>query len=95
MTIPQGDKFNAMCDKQSISFLGVFGSQARGDATEQSDIDVLVDFSETKSFFELSRIQDELQTIFGKKVDLVLRTHIKDRLKPSILKDLITIYEKR
>jgi len=76
-------------------FLGIFGSQARGDASENSDIDVLVDFNETKSFFELSRIQGELQNIFGKKVDLVLRAHIKKELKHSILKDLITIYEKR
>lgn len=95
MIIPHGDKFKTVCNKQNITFLGIFGSQARGEATEQSDIDVLVDFNETKSFFELSHVQDELQNIFGSKVDLVLRTHIKEDLKPSILKDLITIYEKR
>lgn len=89
------NQLEMICNKQNISYLGLFGSQVRGDQRTDSDIDVLVDFSKTKSFFELARIQEELENIFKKKVDLVLRNNIKVSLKPYILNDLTTLYEKR
>lgn len=95
MTIPQTDQIKSICSRENITFLGMFGSQARGEANEKSDIDLLLDFRETKSFFELAHIQDELELIFGKKVDLVLKPFIKEQLKPHILKDLITVYEQK
>jgi len=55
----------------------------------------LIDFKETKSFFELARVQEALEKIFNKKVDLVLKSNIKSSLKPYIFNDLTTIYEKR
>ncbi len=86
---------NKICNQEDILFLGLFGSNARGEAKSSSDIDILVDFKETKSFFELSRIQEKFENIFEKKVDLVLRNSIKDPVKSYIQKDLITLYEKR
>lgn len=95
MTIYQTDELKKICNKQKITYLGIFGSQARGDATSKSDIDVLVDFQDTKSYFELANIQDELENVFGKKVDLVMKTNMKESLKQYILKDLVTVYEQR
>lgn len=95
MTIPRTDQIKIICNKEKITYLGVFGSQVRGEANEKSDIDILVDFQDTKSFFELAHVQDELEIIFGKKVDLVMKTAIKERLKPYVLKDLITVYEQK
>ncbi|MDO8497884.1 MAG: nucleotidyltransferase family protein [bacterium] len=95
MTIYQTDELKIICNKQKITYLGIFGSQSRGDATSKSDIDLLVDFQDTKSYFELAHIQDELENVFGKKVDLVMKTNMKESLKPYILKDLVTVYEQR
>ena len=89
------NQLESVCNKQNISYLGLFGSQVRGDARQDSDIDVLVDFTQTKSYFELARVQEALEKVFKKKVDLVLRTKIKLSLKPYILNDLTTLYEKR
>lgn len=76
-----------------ISYLGVFGSVARGDDKSTSDIDLLIDFTETKTLFDLARIKHSFERILGKKVDLVLKRSVKKNLVPYIEKDLITIYE--
>lgn len=86
---------NAICDQEGIVYLGLFGSQARGDAKKASDVDLLVNFKQTKSLFQLARIQEKLEGAFDKKVDLVLDTSIKELLKPYILKDLVTLYGKK
>lgn len=83
-----------LCKQNKIKYLGVFGSYARGEDTLQSDVDLLVDFEHTKSFFELAHIQSEFEKIFEKKIDLVLRSSVKRSIKPYIQKDIITIYEK-
>lgn len=85
----------SICNKQNISYLGLFGSQVRGDSHIDSDVDVLVDFTQTKSYFELARAQEALEAIFNKRVDLVLRNKIKSSIKPYILNNLTTLYEKR
>ena len=85
----------SICDKENIAYLGLFGSYARGEEQEKSDVDILVDFNEIKSFFQLAKVKEELENIFKKKVDLVLKNNIKESLKPYILKDLIILYEKR
>lgn len=84
-----------VCNKQNIVYLGLFGSQSRGEAGVNSDVDILIDFEETKSYFQLAKVQEELEDIFKKKIDLVLRSNIKDVLRPYILKDLKTLYEKK
>lgn len=42
MKLPSLDKIKVICNNQEITYLGIFGSQARGDAKESSDVDVLV-----------------------------------------------------
>ncbi len=89
------NQLESICSSQKISYLGVFGSQIRDDARLDSDIDLLVDFEQTKSYFELARVQEALENFFKKKVDLVLRNNIKSGLKSYIFSDLRTLYEKR
>jgi len=84
-----------MCNRENIVYLGLFGSQARGESTTKSDVDLLIDFDGFKSYFELAHIQQSLESILKKNVDLVLKNNIKESLKPYILKDLITLYEKK
>jgi predicted nucleotidyltransferase len=84
-----------LCNREQISYLGLFGSVARGEQSTSSDVDLLIDFPQVKSFFELGKIQDKLEKILNKQVDLVLKNNIKTDLKVSILKDAITLYEKK
>ena len=63
----------AFCRKWDIVELSLFGSAVRGDFRPESDIDLLVHFRPGKKYglFRLSRMQEELEAIFERKVDLV------------------------
>lgn len=69
--------------------IGVFGSVVRGTSREDSDLDILVEFSEEKesadNYFGLKFF---LEDLFGKKVDLVTAETIKPRLKSYILSEV-------
>lgn len=68
--------------------LGLFGSAARGDATQSSDLDFVVEF-EKKSFDAYMSLKFFLEDLFKTKVDLVLTDTIKPRLRSEILKEAI------
>jgi hypothetical protein len=57
----------------------VFGSVARGDAGEDSDVDLLVDFDAGSSLFDLLHLTDELEQILDRHVDVVSTGGLKDR----------------
>lgn len=59
--------------------VAVFGSVARGDATEESDIDFLVEFDPGSSLLDLLRLHDELSEILGRRVDVVSVGGLKAR----------------
>jgi uncharacterized protein len=68
--------------------LGLFGSSARGEGTEQSDLDFLVRF-EKKSFDAYMDLKFYLENLFGCRVDLVLEDALKPRLRSNILAETI------
>lgn len=68
--------------------LGLFGSAARGEATEGSDLDFLVEL-EKKTFDNYMDLKEFLEDLFGCKVDLVIKEAIKARLREPILKETI------
>jgi predicted nucleotidyltransferase len=72
--------------------VGIFGSFARGDNKEGSDIDILVEFKESPSLLTLIRLENDLSEILGIKVDLVTTGALKNkRIKKSIKKDIINL----
>lgn len=73
----------------------LFGSYARGDADESSDVDVLVDvdYSKPTGWSYFSWYQD-LQDKLDKGVDVVSYKWVNHRLRPYIEKDMVLIYEK-
>ena len=73
-----------------ISELGLFGSYARGDFNEKSDIDILVDFNDRIGIGFIS-LAHELEDIFKIKVDLVSRKGIKSKYLPFVEKSLIHV----
>lgn len=81
-------------ENQGITYLGLFGSSARGEAKKNSDVDILIDFNQTKSLFEMANISLYFKKLLDQKVDLVDKKSLKKALIPYINQDLITIYEK-
>jgi predicted nucleotidyltransferase len=72
--------------------IGIFGSVARGENTEKSDIDILYQLQDTVGLFNLVRIKNNLEKKLNKKVDLVSEKYVHPKLKPYILNDLKIIY---
>jgi predicted nucleotidyltransferase len=74
-----------------VTYLALFGSVARDEATPESDVDLLVDFDPEAhiGLFKYFDIQSYLESILGRRVDLVIRGSIKPRIEPHIMKDLI------
>jgi predicted nucleotidyltransferase len=79
--------------KHGIKSLSLFGSYARGDATESSDVDFLVQPSEGMGLFQLSGLLLDLQGKFG-EVDLVTTGGRDRELLARIAKDCRVIYER-
>lgn len=86
------EKLIAICRENDVAMLGVFGSVSRGEATTQSDIDLLVKFAKRKGLFALVRLERELSEAMGKKVDLLTEASISPYIRENILGDLQVIY---
>ncbi|WP_068403295.1 nucleotidyltransferase family protein [Kribbia dieselivorans] len=69
----------------------VFGSTARGDDHEGSDLDLLVDFPPNTSIIDIIGIQHELEALLGVHVDLVPRTGLKERVRARAEQDLVPL----
>lgn len=75
-----------MATRFSVRRIGLFGSYLRGNESEKSDIDLIVDLSEP-TFDHYMDLKFYLEALFKKPVDLVLSDTIKPRLKPVIQKE--------
>ena len=69
----------------------VFGSVARGDADEQSDIDFLVQMEPGRSLLDLGGLQYDLEQLLGCRVDVVTEQGLKARLREEILSEAVTL----
>ena len=83
----------AICRQNDVAMVGIFGSMARGEATAQSDIDLLIKFAKRKSLLALVRLERELSSALGRKVDLLTEAAISPYLRERVLGDLQVIYE--
>lgn len=74
--------------KYKVKIIGIFGSYAKNEAKENSDIDILVEFSEDIGW-EFIDLKYFLEQNLGKEVDLVTKEALKPELKEDILKDVV------
>ncbi len=79
-----------LSQKYHIRYLAVFGSVSRGDSNDDSDVDILVDFSQSIGI-EFITLADELENILQYKIDLVSRNAIKPKYFEQIKDDLIYV----
>ena len=92
------EQIATFCQKHHIRKLALFGSVLREDFTDESDVDVLVEFEDgqTPDFFSLYDIEQELSTLLeGRNVDLVTQKALNRHLRDSILNSAVVQYEKR
>ena len=83
--------FNKLQQQYSVKTLGVFGSYARREATQSSDIDVLVEFNGALTFGNYMNLKFFIEDLFNRKVDLVIKEDIKPQIKEQILKETIYV----
>lgn len=72
-----------------VKSLFLFGSVARDEATDQSDVDLIVDFEVTPSLLVFARLRRCLGEILGQQVDLVTRRALRVELRDRILSEAI------
>lgn len=69
----------------------VFGSVARGDANESSDIDLLVRMAPGRSMFDIGGLLMDLQDLLGRRVDVVTERGLRPRIRERVLREAIPI----
>ena len=83
------------CTKYPIKRLGLFGSYARGEADEESDIDLSVEFEDKVSLMKVIGLKARLEMDLKKKVDLIEPDNIDTDVATAIAKDMVILYEKQ
>jgi len=79
---------------RNIKSVSVFGSVARGEANEESDIDLIVELEKPVGLFSLAGLKNSFEDEFQKKVDLLTPKSIHPFLKEKILSSAQKIYER-
>jgi hypothetical protein len=81
----------AIAHKHGAFNIRVFGSVARGEADEQSDIDLLVDLHAGRSVFDLGALIVELNESIGTRVDVLTERGIRARIRDRIIQEAIAL----
>jgi predicted nucleotidyltransferase len=74
-----------------VSELCVFGSVARDEARDDSDVDLMVSFEVTPSFTSFMELKEFLQTQLAARVDLVTRAGLKPRVRPHVEREALRV----
>ncbi|MGH2594161.1 MAG: nucleotidyltransferase family protein [Anaerolineae bacterium] len=69
----------------------IFGSVARGEADDQSDIDILVEMEPGRSLFDLGGLLMDLQDLPGRKVDVATEKELRERMRERALKEAVSL----
>ncbi len=80
-----------VCAKHGAYNVRLFGSVARGEAGEQSDIDLVVEFEPGRSLLDHAALRLELQELLGRKVDVVSARGIKPRIRERVLREAMPL----
>jgi len=80
-----------LIEKYSVQRISVFGSFVRNEATDESDLDILVSFSENPDLFDLASLNIYLENELGIKIDLVPDINLKPNIAQNIYAEKIDI----
>jgi predicted nucleotidyltransferase len=79
-------------EKYKVKEIGIFGSYVRGEQTERSDVDILVDFYQLPDVFDLLKLERSLRGILRCRVDVIRNQAIRKELRDQILSEVIRIW---
>ena len=77
--------------RYGVKEIGIFGSFVRGEAKENSDVDILVEFERPIGFFKFLELEEYLSNLIGRKVDLVSKKALKPQIGKYILEEVVTV----
>ena len=87
----QRDIINRVVTQYGGSNIRIFGSTARGDVTDSSDLDILIKLEPGRSLLDLIAMKQDLEDILGCKVDIVTEAGLSPYLKDNILKEAVPL----
>ena len=85
------DELPYLREKFNVKSIGLFGSYARGEQKDKSDVDILVEFSKPIGFFKFMELEEYLSKRLGVKVDLVTPDALKPMIKPQIMREVVYV----
>ena len=85
------EKIIGILRRNDVRKASFFGSIVRGEMTDQSDVDLLVEFEGRKSLLDLSGLKIELEDALGRKVDVVTYRSLHPLLRERILAEQVPI----
>ena len=85
------EKAVPILEDYGVERAAVFGSYARGEETEDSDVDLLVRIDDDLSLLDVSRLKIELEDVLGKEVDIVEEGVVKSGMEEYIEEDQVAI----
>ena len=74
-----------------VKEIGLFGSLVRGEEMDASDVDILVEFSKPVGFFKFLELEEYLEGVVERKVDLVSKKALKPRIGKYILEEVVFV----
>ncbi len=80
-----------IADRHGVRSLRVFGSAARGQAGEASDVDFLVELEPGRSLLDLGGLLMDLQELLGREVDVVTEKGLRRRIRESVLEEAVPL----
>ena len=80
-----------IANKYGVTKIFIFGSVARGDDQQNSDIDLLVTLEKSKTLFDLGGFYMDLSSLLGKEISLVTSESIQGKFRENILRDSIPL----
>jgi predicted nucleotidyltransferase len=83
-----------MPQRDNVHKISLFGSFLHGDATPESDIDLLLELEEPVGYFELASIQEKLEATLGQPIDLVTPKALSKHFRREVLAEAQPLYEK-
>ena len=83
----QRDTLIALAARHGASRVRLFGSVARGEERSDSDIDLLIDFDESRGFDDFLAFVDAVEALFGRRVEVVIDRSLSPHFRPYIEKE--------
>ena len=91
------EKLVALARKHQVAFMAVFGSHARGDAGDESDLDLYVRYGRDVGMFEMLRLKHEIEDMLHLDVDLIAEEVVQPYsfVREQMLQDLVVLYRRQ